>query len=546
VTFTGLIVGLIFANATDDILLIVVCNIGFGLMIYDHEKNMITMFLLIQNQQSYYDRLLAGERAKATAEIEKDELRNLIGSVAHDLKTPLHALMGELDGLQAEVDAIKQQLIGLTLLQSPAVTTHTNMITARSAEAQKYIDSLRDIYQFMVMAINRAIEFRKTAAGLSLLASNETFHLSKAVEWAVDRFSSNPSGVPIRVEMSPVFNECCPFLITDKHWMTENILTLLSNACKFTSKGEIVLRMALIAWEGDPMLKESCLNDALSIEGKVATYRRVTAEWMADHPDENVCVHIEVEDTGIGVSPESVHKLFRPFGNIQQGAGGTGLGLFSLAKRTEVLEGRCGMHKRGDGASGCCFWFNFPYVPDAIAWQDSNSASDTNSHTDVMKAQLLKGNLSNDMTLTPEDNVANTGQKDLSNKVVLVVDDSSLILKTTSRMLVKEGFEVETAQNGEEALKLMRSNLYLFVLSDIQMPVMDGLEMAQRLRQLEKDNATSGNISHRPQHIVGMSANSDAETRDDSLSSGMNSFIPKPVRIGELLKHLTHHIDNQV
>jgi CheY-like chemotaxis protein len=113
-------------------------------------------------------------------------------------------------------------------------------------------------------------------------------------------------------------------------------------------------------------------------------------------------------------------------------------------------------------------------------------------------------------------------------------------------MLVKEGFEVETAQNGEEALKLMRSNLYLFVLSDIQMPVMDGLEMAQRLRQLEKDNATSGNISHRPQHIVGMSANSDAETRDDSLSSGMNSFIPKPVRIGELLKHLTHHIDNQV
>jgi CheY-like chemotaxis protein len=398
----------------------------------------------------------------------------------------------------------------------------------------------------MVMAINRAIEFRKTAAGLSLLASNETFHLSKAVEWAVDRFSSNPSGVPIRVEMGPVFNECCPFLITDKHWMTENILTLLSNACKFTSKGEIVLRMALIAWEGDPMLKESCLNDALSIEGKVATYRRVTAEWMADHPDENVCVHIEVEDTGIGVSPESVHKLFRPFGNIQQGAGGTGLGLFSLAKRTEVLEGRCGMHKRGDGASGCCFWFNFPYVPDAIAWQDSNSASDTNSHTDVMKAQLLKGNLSNDMTLTPEDNVANTGQKDLSNKVVLVVDDSSLILKTTSRMLVKEGFEVETAQNGEEALKLMRSNLYLFVLSDIQMPVMDGLEMAQRLRQLEKDNATSGNISHRPQHIVGMSANSDAETRDDSLSSGMNSFIPKPVRIGELLKHLTHHIDNQV
>jgi signal transduction histidine kinase/CheY-like chemotaxis protein len=504
------------------------------------------MFLLIQNQQSYYDRLLAGERAKVTAEIEKDELRNLIGSVAHDLKTPLHALMGELDGLQAEVNLIKQQLIGLTLLQSPAVTTHTNMITARSAEAQNYIDSLRDIYQFMVMAINRAIEFRKTAAGLALLASNETFHLSKAVEWAVDRFSSNPSGVPIRVEMGPVFNECCPFLITDKHWMTENILTLLSNACKFTSKGEIVLRISIVVKNipGKMVRGFSNLsNSVVTFDTTLDPEKHATAEWMADNPSEEYEVRIEVEDSGIGVQDDAVQNLFRPFGQCQRRAGGTGLGLFSLSKRTEVLNGRCGMHRRVDGGSGCFFWFTFPYLPDSNCWNDGITTSEPGSTISThkpegnavtslqTKAQLELLQKSGSRRRSAEIFCKRDDAKTSSN-VVLVVDDSALILKTTSRMLVKEGFEVETAQNGVEGLQLMRSNSYFFVLSDIQMPIMDGLEMAQRIRQIEKDE------DKHPHHIVGMSANSDAETRDDSLASGMNAFIPKPVRVNELLNHL--------
>jgi CheY-like chemotaxis protein len=548
VTFFGLIAAVIISKASADVLLIFACFLSFGIMIYDHDRNMITMFLLIQNQQSYYDRLLAGERAKATAEIEKDELRNLIGSVAHDLKTPLHALMGELDGLQAEVNAIKQQLIGLTLLQSPAVTTHTNIITARSADAQNYIDSLRDIYQFMVMAINRAIEFRKTAAGLALLASNETFHLSKAVEWAVDRFSSNPSGVPIRVEMSPVLHECCPFLITDKHWMTENILTLLSNSCKFTSKGEIVLRLSLVSDEmkkgeksENPRTLDKAYSFAIVEELDVCIGRGhgqsggVNAEWMSNHPDADYFVQVEVEDSGIGVQNDAVHNLFRPFGKCQRRAGGTGLGLFSLSKRTEVLKGQCGMHKRPDGRSGSCFWFSFPYVPDSTAWTDSGTTTDPGDMT-TSKLQREDSQRVNVVAKLKESEVS-TSRKASDIRVVLVVDDSALILKATSRMLIKEGFEVETAQNGEEALELLRNNAYFFVLSDIQMPVMDGLEMAQRIRQLEKDEST---MLLRPHYIVGMSANSDAETRDDSLASGMNFFIPKPVRMNELVKVIPH------
>mmetsp|Transcript_6145 Transcript_6145/g.11732 ORF Transcript_6145/g.11732 Transcript_6145/m.11732 type:complete len:782 (-) Transcript_6145:209-2554(-) len=554
VTLLGLIVAAIIADASSDISMIVVASFGFGIMIYEYERNMITMFLLIQSQHKFYDRVRAGESAKVSAEMEKDELRSIIGSVAHDLKTPLHALMGEIDGLQIEVDAVKQQLLGLTLLQDPVVTTHVDIISTRTTDALKCISSLRDIYQFMVMAINRAIEFRKTAAGLALLASRETFHLAKAVNWAVGRFSSNPSGVDIRVEMCPTLDEACPYLITDKHWMTENILTLLSNACKFTSKGEIVLRVSLTS----EAVREDVKSDAVrssrlvdkissfseigrsvvSFETGPTSREHVSVEWMAEHPDAEYFVVIEVEDTGIGVQPDAVHNLFQLFGKCQQRAGGTGLGLFALSKRTEVLGGRCGMHKREDGGSGCCFWFSYPYVPDWTAWHELKIVSE------------VDGLSPRNPTLSPKhsfnfiDNATNEFEEhECVSSIVLVVDDSSLILKTTKRMLVKEGYEVETAQNGEEALHLMESKSYLFVLSDIQMPVMDGLEMAQRIRQYEKDGVAvdegEGKVEVKPRHlIVGMSANSDAETRDESLASGMDAFIPKPVRMTELVKHI--------
>lgn len=100
VTFFGLIAASVVVQATADATLVVSCVIAFGMMIYDHERNMMTMFLVIQGQRTYYDRLLSLERIRTSAEIETVELRNLIGSIAHDLKTPLQAIMVELDGLQ--------------------------------------------------------------------------------------------------------------------------------------------------------------------------------------------------------------------------------------------------------------------------------------------------------------------------------------------------------------------------------------------------------------------------------------------------------------
>ena len=482
---------------------------------------------------------------------------------------------------QTEVDAVKQQIVSLTLLNSPSVNTHTTVISKRTAEAQKYITSLTDIYHFMMMALNRAIDFRKTTAGLPLMPSHETFQLPQAVEWGVACFADNPSGVKIRVENDLNNMACCPFVISDKDWVTESILTFLSNACKFTTKGDIVLRCSLVrdVTDVDPAAGErrgsasSLLTNlaapefsldirkVVSFGNDASIYERVSEELMNSHPDGVYYVHIEVEDSGIGVSPDKAVSIFQPFGQGKRQAGGTGLGLFSLAKRMEVIGGRCGVHSRSDGLSGCCFWFSFLYIPDAAAWQgggnspkpslhkqlSAKSASDTGLEISSLRfdntarsqrEMSITTKVGSDYDQSDSRSFALADTSSIARNVtrkVLLVDDSTLILKTTSRMLIKEGFEVETAQNGEDALHLMQSNRYCFVLSDIQMPVMDGLEMTLQIRQHEN---CSSSDAHGPHHIIGMSANSDTETRDDSLACGMNAFIPKPVRINKLLKHV--------
>jgi two-component system, sensor histidine kinase RetS len=113
------------------------------------------------------------------------------------------------------------------------------------------------------------------------------------------------------------------------------------------------------------------------------------------------------------------------------------------------------------------------------------------------------------------------------------VDDSALILKTTKRMLEKEGYEVKVAQNGAESLALMKKNHYQFVLTDIQMPFMDGIEATRRIREHEA-NCQGDGLTFPNQVIIGMSADSSVETKSQAILCGMDSFLPKPVHESKL------------
>lgn len=127
---------------------------------------------------------------------------------------------------------------------------------------------------------------------------------------------------------------------------------------------------------------------------------------------------------------------------------------------------------------------------------------------------------------------------------ILLVDDSVMIRKATSRALSKDGHEVEVAQHGAECLKKLEAskldsvnrNRFTFnlILMDLQMPVMDGLEATKRIRAMElamiqEDDGADCTLGTPHIMIIGISANSESEARADCLSSGMDGFIEKPV-----------------
>ena len=250
----------------------------------------------------------------------------------------------------------------------------------------------------------------------------------------------------------------------------------------------------------------------------------------------------------------------------QRRTGGTGLGLYSLSKRLESLGGSCGVKDRADGASGSCFWVSIPYKPDdsvtggnsmeTVTSKSSSNSSDNrlggsgvskeSDESAVGLSRMMMGMLSQaDDDVVDYDVSSRTAMPRLK---ILLVDDSIMIRKTTSRALIKEGHQVEVAQHGAECLKVLEASKqgatdprrfdFDLILMDLQMPVMDGLEATKRIRTLEQamesDDAAGNSAGSRSRiMIVGISAAANAmgEAYDECIASGMDGFIEKPLRI---------------
>jgi CheY-like chemotaxis protein len=238
------------------------------------------------------------------------------------------------------------------------------------------------------------------------------------------------------------------------------------------------------------------------------------------------------------------------------------LGLYSLSKRMESLGGNCGVETRSDGASGSCFWIAIPYRPDesmsnSITEEKVSSKNNFNDDLEVedySSPKLKKMEswgasavpVSYDMVPMNSSDETPVFAEQHRGLRILLVDDSTLIRKATSRSLCKRGYCVEVAQHGAECLKLLEasqdsSGAYGFdlVLMDLQMPVMDGLEATRRIRAMEnaeENLRTTGDNNTSKSHItiIGVSAHTEGEARAECADCGMDSFIEKPLQ----MKHL--------
>lgn len=231
------------------------------------------------------------------------------------------------------------------------------------------------------------------------------------------------------------------------------LLNLLGNACKFTSEGRIELLVT-----GEARLR------------------------------------FEVRDTGIGIPPDRIDRLFEPFSqadaSTQRKYGGTGLGLSIIARIADAMEG--------------------------AAWAESEPGQGSSFFFEAPSTLLAQ----------PGGPEASSGESvQVGALTVLVVDDNPVNRKVAQRMLVRLGHRVELAVNGCDALERMRQARFDLVLMDLQMPQMDGVEATRRARAMEKGHRTT---------IWALTASALAAERDRCMAAGFDSFLSKPLRLGDL------------
>ena len=287
--------------------------------------------------------------------------------------------------------------------------------TPLSAEQRDYAATIRDSGDALLTIINDILDFSKIEAG-RMDVEEQPFDLRECVESALDLVG--PRAADKQLDLAYVFEGEVPSAVSgDVTRLRQILLNLLSNAVKFTEAGEVVLTVA-------------------------ATPRNGSFE-----------LSFAVRDTGIGLTPQGLGKLFRSFSQADSSTtrkyGGTGLGLAISKRLAELMGGSMWAESDGPG-SGATFRFT-------ITAPKADTAPTT-------RRELLGE------------------QPALAGKRLLVVDDNATNRRILTLQAAKWGMQVQATEGGAQALQLLGSAGFDLAILDMHMPEMDGAELARRIR----------------------------------------------------------------
>ena len=259
------------------------------------------------------------------------------------------------------------------------------------------------------------------------------------------------------------------YLKGDARRLRQVLVNFLSNAIKFTAEGSVTVKLA-----------------QTSVGDGVARLR------------------VEVTDTGVGLAEHQIAHIFERFTqadvSVSRQYGGTGLGLAICKRIVELMGGQLGAESR-EGV-GSTFWF---------------------------EVELPRAEAPN-----APDGAAIAAQADLDRPIrLLLVEDVAVNRELVRTILASFDIEIDTAENGQEAIEAFRAGDYDLVLMDVQMPVMDGLTASRRIRSLPMAGA-------RATPIIAMTANVLPDQIARCLDAGMDDHIGKPMSPARLLEVIGH------
>jgi len=355
--------------------------------------------------------------------------------------------------------------------------SYLSLQTELDDRQRNYIENVHRSADNLLGIINDILDFSKIEAG-HIELEKIAFDINDAITDVINlvEVKASEKGVSLTSSVSP---EIPAKVISDRSRLNQVLVNLVGNAVKFSDRGDHV---------------------------SVA----VSVVKAAEGPQ---VLRFDVSDTGIGISPNQQGKLFQAFTQADTSTtrefGGTGLGLSICKRIVELMDGEIWVESTV--GKGSTFSFTIPMA----------TVEEFTSKTPIVE----KREAENDQTI-----------EELHGSQVLLVEDNAVNQMIVQEVLHNNGAQVTTANNGEEAITLLRDRQFDCVLMDCQMPVMDGLEATRIIRNdLQRTNLP----------ILALTANAMHGDREKVLEAGMNDHIPKPIDVPKMLLTMAHWINHR-
>jgi signal transduction histidine kinase/ActR/RegA family two-component response regulator len=403
----------------------------------------------LAERQQAEARLTKTNQQLAHATRLKDEF---LANMSHELRTPLNAILGMTEGIQEEVfGSINEQ-------------------------QQKALQTIERSATHLLELINDILDLAKIEAGQVELECSPT-KITPLCQASIVFIKQQAfkKRLKLNIQVPPHL----PDLLIDERRIRQVLINLLNNAVKFTPEG-----------------------GSITLE--------VTLESSTNSSSHNL-MRFAVIDTGIGIAPEDLQKLFKPFIQVDSALNrqyqGTGLGLSLVKRIVEIHGGSVGVSSQiGVGSR---FTVDLP-CPEVSTFSFPNSLP----------------NLNSEFTNNTTDTV-------VTSPLILMAEDNEANIVTVTSYLTAKGYRLVLANNGHEAVDLAKSQQPNLILMDIQMPGMDGLEAIKHIRS----HPNTVNIP-----IIALTALAMAGDREKCLEAGANDYLTKPVKLKQLAVTIQSHL----